>query len=239
MHNHSLRLRILARSSLAALALAPLLALTACASESTGEDAPEPVETTSVAPDPEPAFQGASPEDYIIPAGLDAQTLGTEIVEGALTDWANAGGNNTLRDRIRASDESREVVTAEVAAENRVVVVDTLFIPGWESIDSLVSFASGGETSNEETIRWYAATAWTSEEPKNVEGYRAWMEVEAVREVDDGDGAAATRTILVDYTNHANTDKNVGPEPQRAGGTIELHVTSDGTQERLTYVNFT
>ncbi len=204
--------------------------LTGCATN-TPEVAPEPAEEATS--ESTGVFEGADPADYIIPAGLDAQSVADAVVEGAVNSWVNAGANDSLRDRLLASDDAFDTVLAVIAAENAVTVTENLFTAGWESMDSLVSLATGAEKSNFETLQWYQATAWNDEEPENIEGYRSWMEVEAVRELDDGDGDASTRTILVDYTNHTNSDKNVGPDPQRSGGTLEFAVVSDGTQERL------
>ncbi len=207
------------------------LALAACAPSNNVDATPKPVETSTSAPAPE--FEGANPEDFIIPAGLDAEAAAKAVVEGALTDWENAGANDSLRNHILSSDESFDTVMQGVAEDNKVVVTDNLFIEGWESVESLSSLAAGAEQANFNNLSWFSSTAWSDEEPENVEGFRTWMEVTAVRETDDGDNNPDTRTILVDYTNNSNSDQNVGPEPQRPGGTFEMDLVSDGKQERL------
>lgn len=220
------------RAGLATVAAASAaLALAACA-PSNVDATPEPVETSTSAPAPE--FEGASPEDFIIPAGLDAEAVAEAVVEGSLTNWGNAGANDSLRDRILASDDSFDTVIAAVAAENKKVATDNLLVPGWESIDSLVSLADGSEDINYENLQWFTSTAWSSDEkPENIEGFKTWRDVTVVQEIDDGDGDPNTRTIKLDYTNYTNSDKNLGPDPSRAGGTMVIDLVSDGKQERI------
>lgn len=208
------------------------LALAACAPTGGDGGTPAPSETATTAPAPE--FEGATPEDFIIPTGLDAEAVAEAVVAGAFTNWDNAGANESLRDRILASYESPDTILAEVVAENKVVATDTFFVDGWENSESLVSLANASEKSNLGTLQNYQATAWSSDtKPENIEGYRTWQEVTAAREVDDGDGNDSTRKIVIDYTDHANNNKNLGPAPQRAGGTIEIDLVSDGDRERL------
>lgn len=222
------------RASLATVAAASAaLALAACA-PSNVDAAPEPVETSTSTPAPTPEFEGAKPEDYIIPAGLDAEAVAEAVVEGALTNWGNAGANDSLRDRMLASDNSFDSVIAEVAAENKKVATDNLLIDGWESVESLVSLADGSEDINYENLQWFTSTAWNSDtKPENIEGFKTWREVTIVQEGDGGDENPNTRTIKLDYTNHTNSDKNLGPDPSRAGGTMVIDLVSDGKQERI------
>lgn len=220
------------RAGLATVAAATAaLALAACA-PSNVDATPEPTETSTSVPAPE--FEGASPEDFIIPAGLDAEAAAEAVVEGALTSWDNAGANDSLRDRILGSDDSFDSVIAEVVAENKEVATDNLFVDGWESVPSLVSLADGSADINYQNLQWFTSTAWSQDEkPENTEGFRTSRDVIAVQEIDDGDGDPNTRTIKLDYTTLTNGDKNEGPESTGETATMVIDLVSDGKQERL------
>lgn len=221
------------RAGLATVAAATAaLALAACTPSNNVDATPEPVETSTSTPAPE--FEGANPEDFIIPAGLDAEAAAEAVVEGALTSWDNAGANDSLRDRILASDESFDTVITEVVAENKQVAVENLFVENWESVPSLVDLANGSADINYQNLQWFTSTAWSQDEkPENIEGFKTSRDVLAVQEIDDGDGNPNTRRIKLDYTTLTNGDKNEGPESSGETATMIIDLVSDGKQDRI------
>lgn len=148
-----------------------------------------------------------------IPAGLSAEELGKTIVEGRWSDWVNAGASDQLRyDRLKANESWGEYLP-KVADNNTSIFESALYEDNWQSNPNLVTNVTNSASANLAVLKWYVTTAWSGDEkPQNKEGFRSWMTVDKVTEVDDGDNDNTTRTVEVAYTNKTNGNMNEGPK---------------------------
>jgi hypothetical protein len=191
-------------------------------------EASEPTATESESP--VSGGELLSVEALEIPAGLDAEKLGTMIVADRFTSWANAGAYDGLLMQSVDENLSWDEMLPEIADKNMAVYADALYVDGWEQKTQLTQFVEGTRDSNLGTLQWYTSTQWSSEEkPENKEGYKQWLTVDGVQEVSTDSNE---RTIDVAVTSHSNSDMNLGPAPlkEKAIYTITLEEV-DGTEK--------
>ncbi len=210
-----------------ALAQAPKTEGTAAAPANPSES---PVEAS---PSASPEVQTFTVEQLEIPAGLDAETLGKTIVADRWSEWINAGATDSLADVKFEANESWDVLLPKIADQNEKAFTDALYVPGWQSDDNLKADVDMLHSANLSTLRWYVTTAW-SEKSQNQEGFRSWLTVQSVQELEDH--VDETRTIEVKYSNNTNSDKNEGPAPD-AGGILTITTKEVDGKEKITEVH--
>lgn len=201
------------RKWIAVGALAPL-ALSGCATESNAE--PQPSEAVEVEDTTSPEALQAAYEDTLlrgealtehfeIPAGLSDEELGQVFID-RLDEWENYGANEAFvawRDAEDGSVTLQERIDG-IAAENALGVIPGFVIDDWQERGGELSrFLPRMEQSNA------AAVGFNYQTSIDEESYRAWrnlIRVEAVPTpgLADEDG----RHLEIEYTVHANTDKN-------------------------------
>lgn len=216
-----------------ALAFAASLAFTSCAAPAPKEPAPpaaaEPAPTEPAPTSDTTALDAAklNVADLEVPAGLDAEQLGTLIVADRFTAWNNAGADPELNKRSVADNVSWELLLPQLAEQNKQAFAEALYIEGWEQDPELTQYVNGSKEANLNTLKWYASTQWSGDEkPENVEGYRTWKTIDSVIEViQDTDD----RMLNVNFTSHDNADKNTAPDnpPQVNTYTITLRTVGD------------
>lgn len=177
----------------------------------------DPSETPAEASPPaSPEVQTFTAEQLEIPAGLDAETLGKTIVADRWSEWLNAGATNELRWAAHDVNESWDEFLPKMVDNNREVFADALYVPGWQSNENLLKDITTTRNANLANLQWYVATAWSGDQkPQNKEGYRSWLTVELVQELEDH--VDETRTIEVTYSNANNSTMNDGPAPDPGG----------------------
>lgn len=215
--------------------------LAACGAETQAKPQPVATEEVPVAEAPVEGVNNETEEEptptttFEIPSGLEAQALGEYITENVMNEWNNASAEDSLLLLTREDEhknKSWEQLTAELAQANAEARADAYFVDGWESNPNLVNAVKGFTTANDNTLQWFAATAW-SDKPENTEGFKVWSTTESVSEIPDADPNDNLRTIDIIQKDYTNSDKNTGPEPSREGGavTITLEDQGDGTEK--------
>lgn len=144
-----------------------------------------------------------------IPAGLDKDELATTFVADRLTQWLNAGCEDSLsEDTIGQTwDEALPLI----AEENAKLFSEALFIEGWEqeTANYLPDAVDAFRDLNLNTLNGYVSTQW-SDKPENIEGFKSWYTVNSVNETSNrnykGD---RVRRLYIAGTQHWNDDKNV------------------------------
>jgi hypothetical protein len=206
----------------------PVATAPADPSEPTAEPAPVPVETAS------PETDNLTVENLEVPAGLDAQTLGTVLVEDRFTQWYNAGAVNELNDTKFEANKPWDVLLSEIVDKNKSVFADALYVDDWETNPVLAQDVEGASQGNLSVLQNYVDTQWSGDEkPENKEGYRVWSTVDNVTELQN-DGTS--RTIEVSYENYSNSDLNEGPAPSRESGTYTITTTVVNGMEKISNI---
>ncbi len=190
----------------------------------------------SEAPSPTPEIKVPTIEQLEIPSGLDPEAVGKLIIEDRLSGWSNASAENDLLQYSIDKNESWDTLIPELAEKNAEVYGPALFGPDYKNGQYInQKDVDNFKLVNETTLKWYVATQWSHDQkPDNKEGYRQWMTVNSVEQLNDGNPNDDTRTILVNYTDHSNSDKNEGPAPQREGGQWTFELKNVGNHEIIT-----
>jgi hypothetical protein len=248
---NTLRNRVETRTGKAAAAVLiamGALTLSACSGDKSPVSDPIAAETGEPAPDTTPSIEASQPtpdeseapvpggellpvEALEIPAGLDAEELGTMIVADRFTKWGNAGAEDSLLQESMDRNLGWDTLIPEKVSENRKIFADALYVEGWEQNTQLRTYVDGSSKANENTLKWYTSTQWNGEEkPENIEGYKVELTVDGVQEVESDD---TSRTIEVAYTNHTNSDLNRGPEPETQGGIYTITLEDVNGTEKI------
>lgn len=200
--------------SITGLVIASVLMLAGCVSTAEPDHAqeavveePAPVETE------DPGVEAPALGEYEIPAELSAEELGKVIFEDRITQWYNAGAKDSLIDDLVDKNLTWDEYLPQLAKERANVFANALVGEGYLNNPNLALFVERGEEANLAVLRSYVATQWNTENPENIEGYRVWIEVNAVEELTDDNAANGERSIKVDLSLKSNADKNTVDEP--------------------------
>lgn len=219
-------------------------ALTACASNTAAQEnssavgadtgstvVNENTETSTEGTETSTPETGLTIEQVEIPAGLDAQTLGTMLLD-RYDDWSNAGTDDSLTEEVRGI--GWDALFAKVTEENKAIYANALFVEGWESNPTLSSAVEAQTRTNYGTLQQFALTAWSDDEA-NKEGYENWLE--AVAPIKEFPIDSTSRTLEISYQNNSNSDMNLGPDASIDKGIITVTLTNADGTEKISDIN--
>lgn len=206
-----------------------------------GEKAPEAPANTSEPLEPAPVDPGngegepTTPEAPNAGEGLtfeaDTTTLANETID-LVNEWVNAGAEPELFDRLLETtytwEEFLPIVVEENAEKFTQYVADPTSNEGIALIENF-------KAANLATLTWYSATAFNTENPENIEGYKVTENfVNASELSNDGQiRVIEANTLVVN-----NSDKNSADFPlERASNPTYTYTNVDG-QAKLVSITY-
>ena len=167
-------------------------------------DPVEPVEPAPVEEPTTPEVDTISVEALEIPAGLNAEELAKVIVEDRFTDWDNASATQNLFNKVIEENKSWNELLPEIAAQNRDIFAESLYVSGWEQDPELAQNVEAKAESNLAVLGNYVQTAFKTDGPA-VEAY--YIDT-VVKSASESSGENGERILTIDVGQTDNREQN-------------------------------
>lgn len=170
---------------------------------------------------------------FEIPVGLSDEEL-AQTVMSRFDDWGMYGADPLLYDEYVNTETQRDSFINDrlpsIAKTNSQYIVPGLFENGWQESQSTAAFVDAMEKKNANNLDFYSLTADGS--AGNEEPYRLYREITKVMNTTRGGVSSPNRTLVIDFLEKTNTDKNLADD---RGATL---ITPAGYKQSMR-VNFT
>lgn len=193
-------------------------------------DPVEPVEPAPIEEEPTtPEVDTISVEALEIPADLSAEKLAEIIFEDRFTGWANAGATSDLFNLGIEQNKSWNELLPEVAAQNKDLFAEALYVSNWEENPELVQNIEAKTETNLAVLGNYVQTAFKTEGP-SVEAY--YIET-LVKSVSESAGENGERILFVEVGQKDNRDQNQITTTELRDARYTLTLIEEGGKEKV------